>query len=243
MNTDALRALWKQAFGDSDAFLDGFFSVGFSPERCNTIEKDGKVSAMLYWFDCFWENKKVAYIYAVATDKAFQNQGLCRALMEDTHCRLRALGYRGAVLVPAREGLFDLYAKFGYRSFCPRETLTQTAAEKSVAITPCTPDSYRQKRETRLPQGSVLQDKKTFSFLATYAKFYEGEDFLFCGGEDEGVFYFQEFLGNTAQIPGILKALDAVSGQYSVSGEQPSAMYLPLDGTEMIPAYFGIALN
>ena len=29
-----LRALWKEAFGDSDVFLDAFFAHGFSPSRC-----------------------------------------------------------------------------------------------------------------------------------------------------------------------------------------------------------------
>ena len=47
-----LRALWKEAFGDTDAYLDSFFTLGFSPERCRCVTEDGQVSAALYWFDC-----------------------------------------------------------------------------------------------------------------------------------------------------------------------------------------------
>ena len=41
----ALRALWKEAFGDTDLFLDGFFEYGFSPNRCRCVVK--AVSAVL----------------------------------------------------------------------------------------------------------------------------------------------------------------------------------------------------
>ena len=32
-HTDGLRALWKEAFGDGDAFLDLFFATAFARER------------------------------------------------------------------------------------------------------------------------------------------------------------------------------------------------------------------
>ena len=163
--------------------------------------------------------------------------------MEDTHRKLEALGYHGAVLVPGNRGLFDLYAKFGYRPFCDRESVTETAASAPIAVTPCTPEQYLSKRPDYLEQGSVFQDATTFHFLSTYAEFYKGEDFLFCGGMDDGIYYFQEFLGNADRLPGILKALGAQTGQVLLPGKTPSAMYLSLDGTEALPRYFGIALS
>ena len=88
----ALRQLWKQAFGDPDAFLDGFFETGFSPDRCRCIMLDQQILAALYWFDCTWNGKKIAYLYAVATDLQYRGNGLCRALMENTHLHLKFLG-------------------------------------------------------------------------------------------------------------------------------------------------------
>ena len=43
----ALRALWREAFGDSDAFLDTFFATGFSPDRCRCIVEGGEAQAAL----------------------------------------------------------------------------------------------------------------------------------------------------------------------------------------------------
>ena len=103
-----LRELWKEAFGDSDAFLDGFFATGFSPTRCRVLDWNGRCAAALYWFDCSIEGKKLAYIYAVATLEDFRGKGFCRQLMEKTHRDLQASGYAGCVLVPGSRALFGL---------------------------------------------------------------------------------------------------------------------------------------
>lgn len=87
-----LRQLWKVSFGDSEEFLDSFFSLAFAPERCRCVTEAGQLTAALYWFDCSCRGEKMAYLYAVATAEASRGQGLCRALMEDTHGHLRKLG-------------------------------------------------------------------------------------------------------------------------------------------------------
>ena len=243
MNINALKDLWQQAFGDSDEFLEDFFCVAFSEERCATMDKDGRLAAMLYWFDCSWEGRKLAYIYAVATDKDLQNQGLCRALMESTHAHLRALGYAGAVLVPGSLSLFSLYRKLGYAPFCSALTVTVDAADEAVDLAELSHDEYSKRRLPLLPAGSVVQDDLTFDFLATFSSFYWGNDCLFCGGMDGGTFYFQEFLGQPETVPGILKALGAEKGTFRIPGDTPFAMYLPLDGTENAPSHFDSPLN
>ena len=117
-----LRNLWKEAFGDTDDFLDIFFHRAFSPDRCRCITWDGQVVAALYWFDCRWQEKNLAYLYAVATAKSCRGQGLCRLLVEDTHRHLQQSGYAGAILHPEKDGLFTMYGKFGYRTCaCIRE--------------------------------------------------------------------------------------------------------------------------
>ena len=73
-----------QKWVDEDAFLDTFFSVAFSPDRCRCILDHENLQAVLYWFDATCENQKFAYLYAVATDPASRGRGLCRMLMEDT---------------------------------------------------------------------------------------------------------------------------------------------------------------
>jgi predicted N-acetyltransferase YhbS len=238
----ALRALWKQAFGDEDAFLDQFFSLGFSANRCRCILEGDQPVSVLYWFDCAWEGKKLAYLYAVATDKAHQGQGLCRRLMEDAHKHLHALGYHGTILVPGSESLFAFYGKMGYAPCSPVRKFSCEAGS-AVPLQQIAPTEYANLRKNYLPEGSVLQES-ALPFLSAFADFYKGENCLFCGSVDNGIFHAQEFLGDPLAAPGCLAALGLNKGQFRSPGTgEPLAMFYPLSPTETPPAYLGIPLD
>ena len=238
-----LKRLWLQAFGDSQAFMDSFFSKAFSFDCCRCLWVEDTLAAALYWFDCQWKGKKLAYLYAVATDKAFQSRGLCRALMADTHSHLENLGYHGCVLVPASEKLFAFYEKLGYRTFCSVEKIC-LAPEAPVAIRQLNWVEYSRLRPAYLPQDTVVQGGDTFAFLETFARFYQGDDCIFCVSLDEEIAYFQEFLGDTACLPGITGALKAKKGFARIPGDNtPFAMYHSLTNDSAVPGYFGIPLD
>ena len=239
-----LRELWQQAFGDTDAFLDGFFNTGFSPDRCRCLQADGVLAAALYWFDCDFRGKKLAYIYAVATDAAFRGRGLCRALMEDTHEHLRRLGYRGAVLVPGDRELFSLYGKLGYRSFCPMTQLRVLGEQGNMPLETLTPEAYETLRRQRLPAGGILQEGATLAFLETFTGFYAWGDGCFCAAREGSTVYFQEYLADPALLPVAVAALGGNEGVALLPGDGPDrGMYLPLAEREAIPQYLGLALN
>lgn len=219
-----LRRLWQQAFGDTDAFLDIFFRNGFSIDRCRCIHRDEKIVAALYWFDCHWNGKKIAYIYAVATDQAYRGQGLCRRLMEATHTQLQSEGYAGAVLVPVDRDLSHMYAKFGYRCFCPVQKAVASEIGNAETISP---EEYGGLRQAYLGERAVLHSITALKFLDTYGNFYKTENGAFCGYWENEFFHFEEILGH-------------LSVQQEVFSE---AMYLSLDNTASLPEYFAIPLN
>ena len=78
----ALKALWKQAFGDTDAEIDSFFKTVYPEATGFCAEEDGAVIAMLFALPLTLahgeEMQKAAYLYAVATDEAFRGRGVCR---------------------------------------------------------------------------------------------------------------------------------------------------------------------
>lgn len=239
-----LKALWQQAFGDPESFIDRFFETGFSKERCRCLYENGDLAAVLYWFDCQWQDQKLAYLYAIATDSAFQNKGFCKALMADTHQLLAKSGYAGAVLVPAGKPLFQLYGKLGYVAFCPMETFSVTAADATTQILSISPQTYAQKRRTYLPENSILQEGTTLTYLSTYAAFYEGDGVLFCCSCDGDTVYFQEFLGDASILPHVLAALNGKTGILrQPGGNSPFAMYKSFTDAASLPAYFGIPLD
>lgn len=240
---EELRNLWQEAFGDDDGFLDGFFSVGFSRERCLCLWQDTVLCAALYWFDCTWQDRKVAYLYAVATRRDQQGKGYCHRLMEKTHELLKAQGYAGSILVPGDESLFCFYGNMGYAPCCPMTKVEATAAQAAATLHQITATQYAKLQKDFLPPDSIFHSQLTLAFAGTFAKFYRGEDFACCGGKEDDVFYFQEFLGNEKHLPAILNALKVQKGIYRRTGGKSFAMYYPLDGSDLLPMQFDIPLN
>ncbi len=230
-----LRRLWKEAFGDTDAFLDSFFETAYSPDRCRYIMIDGCVAAALYWLDCRCDGEKLAYIYAVATAKMHRGKGLCRTLMEDTHTHLKAAGYAGSILVPGEKGLFAMYEKMGYAPFGGMDTLSCQAGTP-VSMQEISPAEYAAQRAQYLPHRGVEQDG--MEFLASYANLYAGSDFILAATDETGL----ELLGNTAAAPEIAAALGKKEGRFRIPGNTPFAMYCPLTDFPA-PGYFGIAFD
>lgn len=237
----ALRRLWQEAFGDTDAFLDGFFDRVFSPDRCRCIFAGKDAAAALYWLDCDYNGGKLAYLYAVATAEASRNQGLCRALMEDTHALLQARGYAGAVLVPGEEGLFAMYEKMGYQVMSCMDTLA-VSSSAPVALKAVTPEEYAAARKNFLPAGGVVQEKENLALLTLCAGLYAGDGFLLAARKEGDTVIGLELLGDHTKAAGISAALGASKGQFRIPGEKPFAMYHPLSDAPK-PAYFGLAFD
>lgn len=240
----ALRQLWKQAFGDTDSFLDSFFSVGFAFDRCRCVRTGGQLAAALYWFDCDWQGKKVAYLYAVATDMALRGKGLCRTLMEDTHRHLQSNDYAGSALVPGDRELFSLYEKLGYRSFCPIQTLTVYAGKNAVFPELLSAKEFDALRRSYLPESAILQEGATSAFLSAFAGLYKTENSVFAAAKEGNTLHFQEYLGDLTLLPGIVAGLKAETGIVRLpGGDTDTAMYHSFDGSHDLPSYLGIPLN
>lgn len=234
-----LRQLWKLAFGDTEEFLDGFFGTAFSDDRCRFLKLDDRVAAALYWFDCQYDGRKLAYVYAVATHPDFRGRGMCRQLMGQTHELLKGQDYDGVVLVPQDTGLRKMYAAMGYQNATSVAEFSCEAGEP-IPLTERDTAEYALLRRKYLPEGGVVQEGENLRFLSTYAKFYAGEDFLAAVSGAQ----IAELLGNRDAATGILGALGIASGSVRMPGEEkPFAMFLPLKENVPAPSYFGFAFD
>ena len=239
-----LRKLWQEAFGDPEEALDNFFATGYSPRRFHCISENNIPVSALYWFDCEYAGQKLAYIYAVATLQSHRGQGLAKRLMAETHEILKEKGYLGAILVPGETDLFAFYEKLGYRTATQVEEFSAVATQSPVFIQEISPAEYTALRRNYLPEGGVLQALDAISYLATYAKFYKGEDFLLSATTEGEAFLAHEILGNTDCCGNILCALGCKNGRFRTPGTgRDFAMFLPFVADCAIPAYFGLALD
>lgn len=232
-----LRVLWREAFGDTDEFLDAFFQIAFSPMRCLCATIDYKIAAAAYWFDC----NEYAYIYAVATAKPYQKLGICHALMAEIHEILKQQGYRGSILVPGNESLRQFYSKMGYQNFGGIREWECTASTP-LPVQKISSAEFASLRRMYLPQDSVIQEGAVLSLLSYGADFYRGNDFLLCATKNGNHLQGLELLGNTDAAAGIVSTLGAKIGCFRTSGDAPFAMYHPLNEKKS-PSYFSFALD
>lgn len=251
MNEDIpeLRELWKEAFGDSDAYLDTFFSVAFSSRRCRVAVGNGQIMGALYWFPCTCRGQSLAYVYAVATRRDCQGKGVATALMEDLNKDLEMSGISGIILVPGSTELVRFYAKRGYRPCANQGRIRAIADGLRTPIKMVSPRRYGELRKDLLPLNGVVQEGVNLDFLAQNVNLYAGKDFLLAAvRQPDGTVLGLELLSKTPMkhIPGILKTLKAEEGVFHVPYEKgrPFALFRPLKDWEgEVPGYFAFAFE
>ena len=239
-----LKALWKEAFFDTDEYIDVFFHTAYSESRCLIAEENG-VAAMLYWFDASYLDTRVAYFYAIATKITHRGKGICSRLMDEAHKRLKDLGYSYAMLVPGSKGLFDFYKKLGYEISTYIDTIEGTAQEGKIEIREISGEEYAALRRKYLPENSVIQENENIKYLEKQSNLYTGKDFLLSCRVNNGALFGIELLGNKENAPFILNALSCKTGTFRISGEKtPFSMCFPLKNQTRTPIfYFGLAFD
>ena len=241
MTKNALKQLWTETFGD-DGWIGSYFRTAWSLERTESLEREGETAAALTWMDVFCQGRKLAYVYAVATRPAFQGQGLCRELMNRTHAHLASLGYAGAVLGPAGEGLRRMYVGMGYENFGGIREISAKAAAP-VPVRKISPEEYAHRRRELLPDGGIIQENGAVRYLAGSASLYAGDNFLLAASPEGDSLHGLELLGNSRCASGILAALGYEAGTFRIPGEEPFAMFCPLTADPWRPGYFGLAFE
>lgn len=237
----ALKALWKEAFGDGDDAIDVFFATAYSDGRCITAMEDGVLNAAAYYFRCTAYGKPIAYIYAVAVAKRSRGRGVCRALMAETDRRLSHDGYAGAVLVPADGKLFAMYEKLGYSEHiritetCVSEEILRTLLTEKISVT-----EYARLRRKYLPDGGVVQEGENLAYLSANADFYRTRNGVACVFSDLGRPVSAEVLGEDLVCD--VSPKDCNVKIRTAGSTKPFALYKSFDGS-CSPTYFGIAFD
>lgn len=240
--------LWREAFGDSGAFLEAFFTTAYSPDRCLCVLDDQKIAAAVYWFNCELRDKKIAYAYALATTMAYRGQGIAHRLMEQLHNHLQNQGYEGIVLVPGTESLRSFYGTMGYADCCPMAEFVCAGGPDEVQLRRVTPEEYAKQRRdlfSLVEPAGVIQEGENTAFLATQTELYIGQNFLLAARGEGNTLIGIELLGDPQMAPGIVRALGYTTGTFRTRGQGKSfAMYRPLGSSTLAPpTYFGLAFD
>ena len=119
------RDLWKEAFGDSDEFIETFMKNIYSRENMLYIEKERSIISMLHIIPFTFNCHKAGYIYAVATTPKERGKGLASMLLERAIDVSQKKGFAALFTIPANEELRTFYSKFGFTGRHPIEFITK----------------------------------------------------------------------------------------------------------------------
>ena len=227
-----LQALFTEAFGDA-WFTELFFRRGYSPDRCFLAAAD-QVLAALHWFDCDLHGRRFAYVYGIAAFESCRGQGIGSALIRAAIEHLRQ-SYEAILLVPAEDGLFGYYERFGFSAVSTicQETVLSAAP---LPLRKLSIGEYAALRRKLLPPNGVIQEGAALELLEGYADFYATQNAL-CAVSGRLIW---ELLGDKGDAPGILGALGIPEATVRTPGGSiPFAMAI---GAEA-PIYLGLALD
>ncbi len=114
------KAIWKLCFGDSDDYIDFFYTHRYKAKDTMVLLVEGEIVSMLTMLPIQIRTAEGRFfqstmLYAIATHPDFQHRGLANRLMDHTHQFVHGSGGYFSVLVPSNKQLFDFYRQQGYR--------------------------------------------------------------------------------------------------------------------------------
>ena len=114
----SLINLWYKVFGDEEEYIRLFFKEAYFDGECFVAEIDGEVVSALYLLKsdikCDGKAFKGRYLYAAATLPEYRGQGLMSKLINEALDYVREEKLDFIALVPADDGLYDYYSRFGF---------------------------------------------------------------------------------------------------------------------------------
>ena len=139
-----LKQLFKVCFGDTDAFLDLFFSEYFQTTTCMVALRDQRIVSMLFLCPAKMKAeeslRRIYYVYACGTLPEYRRLGIMDQLLQVSHALAKQEDVWGLLLVPANDHLSAYYARLGFLpfSYSVKEKMTPiTYDEEIVVLKPC----------------------------------------------------------------------------------------------------------
>lgn len=199
--------LWDICFGGDRKELLRVFRKVHDKKHTLVMKRPGDptIAGQIFWQDCLFRGKKVAYLCSLGIDPDLRRQGLGTELMEYTLSHLKAQGYSAAVLEPQDDELFWFYHYFGFRLSGTHDAYFKKAGEP-VEMWEITPEEYHRLRPEYLPEEGLELPLVFFREHSREFAYYQGEDFI-CTIEHGELYNCRELLGNRRAAGGIVANL------------------------------------
>lgn len=178
-----VKRIWSQTFGDDENYISFYLEKRWTPENMMCMRENGKVVSFANLLpgkirtQGTW--KDILYLYAVATDPAFQGKGYASKLIRHIQGKYR----EPIVVVPATKDLKSFYERFGFwEAFQEsRQEYVKhlSESEKDTVYTECGvewAEEYRQARDSFFDQeGYVAWDTEAIAYAIEENRICDGK--------------------------------------------------------------------
>lgn len=159
----ALAALWEECFGDTEGFINSFFSALPSLGGGVVAEIDGHIAGAAYALmgqSLITEDvspARVGYIYGVGTGEKYRSHGLGRRVTLAARELACALGADIIATLPAEESLYAWYEAILGVKFRLYRAKTELESRAFANIVPLSAEEYLTRRENLLAERPHLR--------------------------------------------------------------------------------------
>lgn len=201
-----LVALWQRVFGDEEEYIKLILPY-LGHFDCYAVVSDGTVVSAMYLLPSEIRTGngvfKGKYLYAAATDERYRKNGymskLIREAIENNKDEIDFIS-----LVPANEGLYSYYARFGFESaMCNYETVMSCEGKDRVPLGEEINDgkALNELRKSKLCNAHLYDDKtmeyalSCYGFYGSHYRKVKNSALLFVRDENtvyEGIFSEEE---------------------------------------------------
>lgn len=189
-----LKNLWKECFGDSNQYIELYFS-GYDISRHMLVFLDGEHPiSMLSLLPMTVVTQAgimpARYIYAVSTKESYRGRGISTKMLNYAHKYLAESGVKLSVLVPASAPLYNFYAKRGFNAeFYSGHAVVERSQiqpfDGSFFITETTANEFMQIRERAFAGRTmfVRWDGDSLAYRMAETAFNGGETLTIATGD------------------------------------------------------------
>lgn len=126
----SLISLWNKVFGDDEEYIKLFFDKAYYDCECFAEIVDDKAVSAFYLLKCTIKKDgrlyNGRYLYAAATLPEYRSKGLMSKLIKEALDYGKSKGLHFVALVPADDGLYDYYTRFGFKEAMHKYKYTLT---------------------------------------------------------------------------------------------------------------------
>ncbi len=160
----SIVAVWQRAFGDNENYVNHFIDASCADILVYRV--DNVVVGMVSLLDIYVNGQKGGYIYALAVDKEYRNQGIATRLLSFAQEVMLKKQYSFSVVVPEPYcSLEAFYKKLGFDCELPlyKSAIQCNRVAGKATVVSVDKDEYYRVRTSQA--NTVIHSKKFFDYV------------------------------------------------------------------------------